>query len=270
MSFFLKMKKVLGKLKSSEMILIFGSTSFLIFQHSKNALDLFFKEQLIQNVSDILAQDSEIMKVFGYDFQMKSKFFSILKSKIKFDGQFGETKFYIETPNGEFEVLVNASSQTYESIQNSSKSELNKLKFQIPEKSLEKLITEKMRDQNILKETKLDRSFKFWSIDFLSVKGSQGSFVRKPSLYLDTNKNQLNYETLSDVFENFKVTLTEKKGFDNSGNTDQPGKAKKREVPNEMPDGISDKRHKIPELLWFRRNDLLLEEKARVPNDCFE
>jgi hypothetical protein len=134
------------------------------------------------------------MQLFGGDFKLRTNLLATARTTYNFKGPFGESYFFLTTPTGTYSITFNASSMTYQSIIDSTRPNLNKAKFAIPEQSVINEIEAAKSPQELLKKP-LDPQKRFWSIDFINIQSNHVSTIRKPS-------NILNLEVPRPTFTN--------------------------------------------------------------------
>ena len=195
---------VLRKIKAPNAVLFIGTSGFLLLYYNKLKMEQTLKNHLISSSLDFIRKDSEIMEKFGHDFKIRTNILSTAKSVVKLEGPFGEARYNLRTPNGDFSVTLNGSSQKYDAILNSSKPILNKAKYSIPEQNIVDQILSVPNPEN-LKVLKLDPTSKFWAIDFINIVGKNDSFVRKPSVLVNTDTEKPAHANLWSIFQDLQV-----------------------------------------------------------------
>ena len=167
---------------------------------------------IIKKALNTIRENQEAVDQVGTEFKIRTNLMSIVPAKIQLDTPYGEARFQLRSVKGDFDIVINTSSHTLESIENSSNPHQNKAKFYIPEKKVADRLaqTESVEE---LKKVNLDPKTSFASIDFISLtKGASNSLILKPSNSELIGK-ELPRKTLYDLAEEKKVELSEPPGI---------------------------------------------------------
>lgn len=200
---------------SKNTVPLIGIGGWVALYLNKLSLESRMEDEIVQRVFDELRNDPEIMETFGYDFRPRTALLAAARSRISFDGLFGEGSLTLNTPKGKFFVDFNGSSQTYDSIVKSDQPRLNKSKYNIPDQKVINAIKKELASEDgekRLRQTSLKPETRFWSLDFINVSASSSSavknksFIRKPSTLVNLEQEKPTLENLWGVYNSTKAS----------------------------------------------------------------
>jgi hypothetical protein len=164
------------------LIVASGAFGFFGLLYTSEQMSRNLDHPVIEEALRNIAQNDEAVSMIGSEFKIRKNIISMTQSKALLDSPFGEAKFIIRTPKGDFQVIINTSSHTLKSLESSNNTDFNYRKFYIPNDELGKII-KTTPDKEDLKKMILKPTDRFTAIDFINViNKKEGNIIIKPKV----------------------------------------------------------------------------------------